>query len=241
MNSELYDLLESTGAFQNPLNSLSSGATNLASAGTSGLNSISSTSDLQVKAALTAGGLTPAKLNAGTAAMASATTGVGTLVTYGDRTVSEAFSRINTTTAYTNGLTNIGRAPTTCDTINSAFSVIQQKGAEWLKAMENALTYVTGKIAELQELVEKGISAGIALITQIAAEVQAAIDSAISAISKVVNDIVAGIAAELAELEKMVKSCINFCMTSMFPDWMKDGCVAGAIQKMATPSLKALV
>lgn len=241
MNAELFDLFESGNAFSNPLDSVSSGATNLISGAKTGITSLSGIADSQVKAAMTAGGLSPAKLTSGTSMLTAATGGVTTLVGYGQTTVSETFSRVSTVNAYTSGLTAIGRAPTSCDTVNDAFRIVQETGAKWLATMESALSVVNAKIADLYALASQGVAAGLAKIQALAAQVAAEIDKAVAVVNKVVQDITDGIAAELAHLEGLANKCVNFCMSSEIGTWLKDSCVAGAIQKMASPSLKSMI
>lgn len=241
MNAELFDLFEAGNAFSNPLSSVSSTTTSLISGAKSGITSLNGITDTQVKAAMIAGGLNTSKLTAGTTMLTTASGGVTTLVGYGQTTVSETFSRVNTVNAYTNGLTAIGRAPTSCDTVNSAFKIIQETGAQWLASMESALNTVSSKISELYELASQGVAAGIAKIQALAALVSAEIDKAMIAVNKVISDIQAGIAEELAHLEGLANKCVNFCMSSEVFSWMKDSCVAGAINKMASPALKTLI
>lgn len=238
MNADLYDLFESGGAFSNPLSAASSGASGLITGATSGITNINKITDTQVKAALSAGGLNPAKLAAGTTMLTAAGGGVTTLVSYGSQTVSETFSRVSTVNAYTNGLSAIGRAPTSCDTVNDAFRIIQETGAQWMASMESALSVVNAKIGELYDLASQGVSAGLAKIQALAATVAAEIDKAVAAVNAVVASIQKGIADELAHLESLANKCINFCMSSELVSWMKDSCVAGAINQMASPALK---
>lgn len=241
MNADLYDLFESGNAFSNPLSSASSGASGLITGATTGITNLNSITDTQVKGAMTAGGLTTAKLTTGTTMLTTAGGGVTTLVNYGSQTVSETFSRVSTVNAYTNGLTAIGRAPTSCDTVNDAFRIIQETGAQWMAAMESALGVVSAKISELYDLAKQGVSAGLAKIQALAATVAAEIDKAVTAVNAVVANIKQGIADELAHLEGLAQKCVNFCMSSELVSWMKDSCVAGAINQMASPSLKGLL
>lgn len=237
MNPDIYDLFDSGKGFQNPLTSLSTGTTDTINSGKTQVAGLENVTD-PVRQALNQGGMTLDKINATQTMFGAAGTGVGTLVTYGDQTVSEAFSRIGTSTAYTSGLKQIGREPTTCDLINDAFGVIQQKGQEWLMAMDSALASVSNTLGELMDAINDVTAAGLAKIRQLAAELTGYVNQAIGEVNKIINDIAEGIAAELAHLKSMVNSCINFCMTSQLAEWMKDNCVAGAIHKMASPELK---
>lgn len=239
MNGDLFDLFEGGNAFQNPLSS--SGVSSVVSSTSASITSINGITDTQVKGAITAGGLSSSKLATATNALSTASTGASKLVAYGQQTVSETFSRVSTVNAYTSGLTAIGRAPTTCDTVNDAFRIIQETGAQWLGNIEDSLGVVGDKLAELYALAAQGVSAGLAKIQALAAAVSAEIDKALIAVNKIVQDITDGIAAELAHLEALANKCVNFCMSSELANWMKDSCVAGAINKMASSQLKTML
>ncbi len=237
MNADIYDLFDNGKGFENPLTSLSQGTTATINQGKTQVAGLQNVTD-PARQALNQGGLTIDKINATNAMFGTAGTSVGTLVTYGDQTVSEAFSRIGTSTAYTSGLKQIGREPTNCDLINNAFGIIQQKGQEWLAAFDSALATVTATLDDLLQVINDVTAAGLAKIRQLAALVSGYVDQAIGVINRLVDEVTAGIAAELAHLESMVKSCVNFCITSQLTDWLKDNCVAGAIHKMASKELK---
>lgn len=237
MNADIYDLFDGGKGFENPLTSISQGTNATIDQGKTQIAGLQNVTD-PVRQALNQGGMTQDKINATNAMYGSAGTGVGTLVTYGDQTVSEAFSRIGTSTAYTSGLKQIDRAPTSCDLINDAFGIIQQKGAEWLAAFDSALASVAATLDDLMQVINDVSAAGLAKIRQLAATLSGYVDQAIAKVNQIIADVTAGIAAELAHLESMVKSCINFCMTSQLAEWMKDSCVAGAINKMASKELK---
>lgn len=240
MNADIYDLFDNGKGFENPLTSLSEGTNSTINQGKTQIAGLQNVTD-PVRQALNQGGMTQDKINATNAMYGSAGTSVGTLVTYGDQTVSEAFSRIGTSTAYTSGLKQIGREPTTCDLINDAFGIIQQKGQEWLAAFDSALATVAATLDDLMEVINDVSAAGLAKIRQLAAVLNGYVDQAIGKINQLIDEVTAGIAAELAHLESMVKSCVNFCMTFQLTDWLKDNCVAGAIGKMASKDLKGML
>uniref|UniRef100_A0AAU8KWM5 DUF7217 domain-containing protein n=1 Tax=Serratia phage Kevin TaxID=3161161 RepID=A0AAU8KWM5_9CAUD len=240
MNADIYDLFDNGKGFENPLTALSQGTNATISQGKTQIAGLQNVTD-PVRQALNQGGLTQDKINATNAMYGSAGTSVGTLVNYGDQTVSEAFSRIGTSTAYTSGLKQIGREPTTCDLINNAFGIIQQKGQEWLAAFDSALASVAATLDDLMEVINDVSAAGLAKIRQLAGVLNGYVDQAIGKINLLIAEVTAGIAAELAHLESMVKSCVNFCMTFQLTDWLKDNCVAAAIGKMASKDLKGML
>lgn len=241
MSADLFDVFEGGTAFTNSLAGASGATTDLISGGTANISRLTSVTDSQVLAAMTAGGLTPAKLSSTTSMFTSATGGISTLVSYGDRTISEAFDRFGTSNSYVGGLTGIGRPPSTCDLVNKAFGVMQQYGHEWMDAMNSALNTVNAKIQEMADLVAQGIAAGAAKIQALAAQVVGYVNTATAAVNKVIADITDGINAELAHIESMVKSCMNFCLTSAFGDFLKDPCAKGVIDKMGSPTLKGII
>ncbi|QOI58372.1 hypothetical protein pSal_SNUABM02_139 [Salmonella phage pSal-SNUABM-02] len=200
---------------------------------------LANTGDTQIQGALTAGGLTTAKLNETNTMFTSADTSLTTLNNYGDQTVNEAYSRIGTSVSYKSGLKSIQREPTNCDLINNAFGVIQTLGRQWIGAMEGALSTVTAKMAELAELVAQGVSAGLAKIQALAAEVTGHINTAIAQVAQIGQDIANGIAAELAHIQDMVSKCLNFSFANVLSEWAKDLCAGGVINNIGSDNLKS--
>lgn len=239
MNAQIYDALSQGNAFTNPLPSLSSTSQGLITSGKATTLSLANTGNTQIQGALTAGGLTTAKLNESTTMFNSANTSITTLNTYGDQSVNEAYSRIGTSVSYKSGLKSIDREPNNCDLINNAFGVIQNLGKQWLNAMEGALSTVTAKLNELAELVAQGVSAGLAAIQALAAEVTQAINTAVAAVSSIAQDITNGIAAELAHIQDMVSKCLNFSFANVIAEWAKDICAGGVINSIGSDNLKS--
>lgn len=237
MNANLYDVISNGNAFTNPLSSLSSAPLALVDTGKATTASLTSVTNPTIQGALTAGGLTPSKLASASTMYGDAETGIGTLVSYGDRTVDEAYSRMGTSTSYKSGLKSIGREPNNCDLINNAFGIIQTTGRQFLNAMSTAVSTVTDVLSQLWELVKQGVSAGVTQIQALAAQATAAINSAITAVSQVVQNIENGIAAELAHIESMVKSCLNFSFANVIGEWFKDSCAAGIIKNIGSKDL----
>lgn len=237
MNAQLYDVISGGNAFTNPLTSLSGTSMSLINDGKATTAFLTSAPDPSVQAALAAGGLTPQTLSATTTMFTTAGTGVTTLVTYGNRSVSEAYQRIGTSHSYKQGLKSVGREPNNCDLMNKAFGVVQKLGKEFLSAMETAIRFVTEKMNELKELVEQGISAGLAKIQELAGIVAGYINQAQAAISEVIQNIETAIAEELAHLESMIKSCLDFSFANVISEWFKDPCAAGVIKTVGTKDL----
>lgn len=238
MNAQLFDVLDQGNAFTNPLTGYSASSTALIANGGASVTGLNAITDTQVKAALTAGGMTASKLTQSTTMFGSATSSISTLNAYGDTTINDAYSRIGTSVAYKSGLKSVSREPNNCDLINNAFGVVQTLGRQWYNAMESALSAVTGKMSELLALAQQGVSAGLAKIQALAAEASAAIDTAIAKVNEVIKDITDGIAAELAHIQSMVKSCINFCFADILGEWSKDNCAMGILNNIGTSSLK---
>lgn len=239
MNADIYDALAQGNAFNNPLPSLSSTSQSLITSGQATTAGLANTGNVQIQNALTAGGLTTAKLTSANTMFGSASTGITTLNAYGDRSVTEAYSRIGTSVSYKSGLKSIEREPNNCDLINNAFGVIQQTGKEWLAAMQSALTTVTDKMNELMALVQEGVSAGLAKIQALAAEVTGAINTAITQVEGVIQDITVGIAAELAHIQDMISKCLNFSFANVISEWFKDPCAGGVINSIGSDNLKS--
>lgn len=238
MNAQIYDALSQGNAFTNPLPSLSSTSQGLITSGKATTAALANTGNIQIQGALTAGGLTTAKLNESTTMFNSANTGITTLNNYGDQSVNEAYSRIGTSVSYKSGLKSIDHEPNNCDLINNAFGVIQNLGKQWLNTMQNVLSTVTAKMNELAELVAQGVSAGLAAIQALAAEVTAAINTAVAAVAAVVQDITNGIAAELAHIQDMINKCLNFSFANVISEWAKDICAGGVINSIGSDNLK---
>lgn len=238
MNAQIYDALEQGNAFNNPLPGFSATSQDLISGGQQSVAGISSIPDTSVQAAIVAGGLTPAKLTSMNTMYGTANTGIGTLNTYGDQSVNEAYSRIGTSVSYKSGLKSIEREPTNCDLINNAFGVIQTLGRQWLTAMEDALSPITNKVQELYDLAKQGAAAGLDKIQALAAEVNGLINDAVAKVNGVIQNITDGIAAELAHIEDMVKKCLNFSFANVLSEWAKDICAGGVINNIGSTDLK---
>ncbi|WPJ72034.1 hypothetical protein DEEACLCL_00009 [Salmonella phage CRW-SP2] len=237
MNAQLYDVISSGNAFNNPLTSLSGTSLGLVNTGKANASYLSSVADPSIQGALTAGGLTPTKLASANTMYTNAGAGVNTLVTYGDRSVNEAYERMGTSTSYKEGLKSVGREPNNCDLINNAFGVLQTTGRQFLNAMETALSTVTQALSELKDLVAQGVSAGLSKIQALATTVSGYISQAATAVAQVVQDIETGIANELAHIESMVKSCLNFSFANIISEWYKDSCAAGIIKNLGSKDL----
>lgn len=237
MNAQLFDVISSGKAFTNPLTSLSSTSVSLISDGKAATAFITSATDPSVQAALAAGGLTPQKLESAGTMFTSAGAGVTTLVTYGDRSIGEAYQRIGTSHSYKQGLKGIGREPNNCDLMNKAFGVVQKLGKQFLSAIETAVKFVTDTMNQLKELIEQGISAGLAKIQELAGIVAGYINQAQAAIAEVVQNIENAIAEELAHIESMIKSCLDFSFANVISEWFKDPCAAGVINTVGTKEL----
>lgn len=239
MNAQIYDTLSQGNAFTNPLPSLSSTSQGLITSGKATTASLANTGNKQIQEALTAGGLTTAKLNESTAMFDSANTSITTLINYGDQSVNEAYSRIGTSVSYKSALKSIGREPNNCDLINNAFGVIQNLGKQWINTMQSVLTTITNKMNELAELVAQGVSAGLDAIRALAAEVTQAIDTAVASVASIAQDITNGIAAELAHIQDMVSKCLNFSFANVLSEWAKDLCAGGVINNIGSDNLKS--
>lgn len=238
MNAQLYDVLDQGNAFTNPLPGYSAASQALISSGKANVTSLGTITDTQVQTALTAGGLTSAKLTQATTMYGAAGTSISTLNSYGDQTITEAYSRMGTSVSYKSALKGIDREPNNCDLINNAFGVIQTTGRQWLNNIQSALNTVTGKLGELYDLAKQGASAGLAKIQALAAEVTGYINTAVAAVNDIAKQITDGIAAELAHIQSMIKSCLNFSFAGVLEEWAKDNCAAGVISNIGSSSLK---
>lgn len=239
MNAQIFDALSKGNAFTNPLPALSSASQGLISSGKATTNSLTNVSDPQIKAALTAGGLTSSVLTSSGTMFDSASTGLATLGAYGGQCIAEAYSRMGTSVSYKSGLKTVGREPNNCDIINNAFGIIQTTGRQWIAAMQNALNTVVAKMNELSELVAQGVSAGLAKIQELAATVTGYINAAITQINAVITDITNGIAAELKYIQDMITECLNFSFANVLSEWFKDSCAKGVINAIGSNDLKS--
>lgn len=238
MNSQIYDALDQGNAFTNPLPGYSAASQALITSGQANVTGLSSITDTQVQGALTAGGITSAKLTQTTSMYNAANTSIGTLNAYGNQTIDEAYSRMGTSVSYKSALKGIQREPNNCDLINNAFGVIQTTGRQWLNAMQSAMNTVTSKLGELYALAKQGVSAGLAKIQALASEVSGYITTAIAAVTDVAKQITDGIAAELAHIQSMIKSCLNFSFAGVLEEWAKDNCAAGVLSSIGSSTLK---
>lgn len=240
-SAQVYDLFASGSGFQNPLAAASTTTTTNISESQGYGSALSGVTVPAVKNAMTAGGMSDAKISGLNSIVTSAYAGTTGLVNYGQQSVDEVLSRAQTTASHNNAMTAIGRAPTNCNIVSDSFRIVQETGKQWLSTLGAYFEDLNSVLKSLVLEVQKGASAVVATVTALAQQATAAVNSAITQVTAVLSQITAGIAAELAYINKLAKECLTASMAYFCGDWFKDGCLGSVMNDIGTPELKAAV
>lgn len=228
--NQVFNLLQAGRGTINPLSDLGSLADSKTQGALTQLASLNNVTAIKQQA-LSLAGINTGYIGAVESALNGNLVGIGQLVSYGDESVKNLYSRINIASNYASTMQKYG-VLTECTPFNSVLSIVGGVGQTCLNAVTEA---VGGAVDSLAEFL--GLDDAADLLAK-AQALKSTLDGALQSIATFVQDVTDYISEEAALLQEYMTTAINSALTDVLGDWYSAECTSSIMDTVLSPEIR---